>query len=470
MSTAVPSVPASPTAAPALANAALPRPGLRRGVAHGAHTGADFLSFTIISLLPLLAVRLDISTAEKALLLGVGSITSGFIQPLVAWLSDRLDTRALGTLGLTLAVFCVSAVGFAQNFHQLLVLHALSAAGVGAFHPPAAAAVGSLARPGRRSFDLAIFFVAGMVGGMGGNVLAPRFVDLMARLGGFGGSLNEAFGLRSLAVLVVPGVLMAFALGWAIHRVRHRSAGAHETHGALPARERSARWGVVWLLYFANFLRYATNLAMIYLFVEWSERLILLRTGAEAMSPALGLEASKLNGPLQATQQLGAAVGGLVVGAYFGRHPRLEKPMSIVVPIVCAVPAAALPFADRLQGTEYSALVVPLAMLCSVLSGVGFGALIPASVAAAQRMLPHRTGLASGLMMGGAWGIAFVGPKLAEGLQTGAMPIPLSGLEVPLPRVGIEGAFLAAAGGMALSGVLAVFLPARLLVGSRDER
>ena len=87
-----------------------------------AHVVVDYYSFIVVSLLPLLSLRLGLTNFEKAMLLGSGSVASGFIQPLVAWIGDRLNTRVIGTAGLGVAAAACSAVGLAQNFWQLPVL------------------------------------------------------------------------------------------------------------------------------------------------------------------------------------------------------------------------------------------------------------------------------------------------------------------------------------------------------------
>src|SRR5437899_9121400 len=53
------------------------------------HAVTDFLSFVIIPLMSLLEDRAHFSHAQGAILLGVGSISSGLIQPIAALVSDR---------------------------------------------------------------------------------------------------------------------------------------------------------------------------------------------------------------------------------------------------------------------------------------------------------------------------------------------------------------------------------------------
>lgn len=417
----------------------------RAGATIGVHGIVDFFSFVIIALMPLFAVRLDMTNSQKALLIGIGSITSGLIQPLVAWLSDRHDTRVLGTIGMAVAVVCVCAFGLVETFWQLFFVQAVSAAGIGAFHPIAAASVGQLAGR-RRSHFLAVFFLAGMIGGVAGNALTPVLVDRMSIAAGEPGAPDVAAGLRSLFWLLIPGMIGVGVLAWAIHSVSHRSTDADATNATLSPTQRALRWRAVWILYAANVIRFIVNMALVYLVVEWATLMAVARAPAGAAPEAVGLVAAQLNGPLQGAQQVGMGLGGIALGMLLPvRH---EKRAFCLVPWIGAVAIAAFPLAGRLPAE----LIMPAAFAATVLAGVGFGSLVPVSIALAQRLLPHRTSLASGLMMGGAWTIAFLGPLFAGIIQT---------------RFGLDEAFYATGALLCLSGLLAVFLPKDLLGPSR---
>lgn len=419
----------------------------RRGVGITVHAVCDYFSFVAVSMLPLLATHLGLTTGQKATLLGLGSITSGLIQPAVAWLSDRWDTRVLSTCGLALAVVCVSNIGRAETFWQLMVLHGVGAMGIGAFHPPAAAAVGRLSGA-RRSLGMAVFFLAGMAGGIGGNLTAPRYVEAMAGWLGAPGAPDYNAGLHALGWLMIPGLAACLVLGWAIHKTPHRHHAAGEHHASLPADERRRRWAAVGVLYGANVLRFSVNMALVYLFVEWAEAHVLAATGAGSLTNELGARASRLNGPLQAGMQVGMGGVGLALG--FLLAPRLEKRAFVAFPFFGALVIALVPTAGRLPGP----LVTPAVIVLSVLAGAGFGSVVPVSMAAAQRLLPHRTSLASGMMLGGAWAFAFVGPQIAELVQT---------------EVGLDAAFYTVAGVLSLAGVLGLVLPGRLLADAVDH-
>lgn len=400
-----------------------------------AHAVVDFFSFTAPPLLTVLEGRLTLTPEQGALLLGVGALCNGLVQPIVAWLSDRFNTRLFGWLGLVLAVLGVGCIGFADSYWQLLLIQIVSGLGIGAFHPIAAAAVGQLSGS-RRSFGVAIFYSAGMIGGITGNIGAPLWV------GHFDSASTEA-GLRALAWFIPPGLFTGVLLYWAIRRIPHRRHDAHESHATLSPAERAQRWRAVAVLYLGNLLRFAVDAALILLITRWCEHLVLSRPDAVSLvlDDAARQQAAELSGPMQAAKQLGMGLCGLVAGWYVSaRYERLALAAS---PLLAAVAIGAMPHASG-----------SLFLLLSLIAGVGYGGLVPLTISLAQRLLPHRTSLASGLMMGGAWSLSSFGAIAAQRI---------------VDQNGLQSAFHVTAAVCVVAAASSLLLPGRLLrsVGAR---
>lgn len=397
----------------------------RMWTAIATHTVVDFFSFLIVPLLSVLEGHVGLHPAQGALLLAIGQVSSGVIQPVVAIASDRFDTRWLGTLGFLAAVVAIGLVGRVRTFEELLALQIIGTAGIGAFHPVAAAAVGHLAGP-RRSMGIAWFYLAGMLGGILGNISAGHYVERFARAGG-----STAAGLAAMVYLIPVGLVFVGALAVATHGVAHRTIDAHALHRGLPARERSRRWAGVWALYAGNVLRFAADVCLIQLIVRWSEVIAVGRAPVDELTEAVRIQASQINGPLQAAKQVGMGLGGVALGWLF--HVRHERALLVVTPLLGAAMIAALPSTHG-----WAALVV-----CAA-AGVGYGAVVPLTISMAQRLIPHRTSLASGLMMGGAWAVASVGSPIAQRLAD---------------TYGLERAFLVVAGVLCLASVFGLLVP-----------
>ncbi len=397
------------------------------------HAVVDFFSALLIPILSVLEGRAHMTPDQGAMLIAVGSLASGVIQPIVAVVGDKRDTRVLGTVGLVVAAGAIGLIGFAQNFWQLALLQIISTAGIGAFHPPAAAVMGHLAGR-KRAAAVSVFFAAGIMGGSLGSVTSPHWAN--------------ALGLKSFLWGIVPAVLVAMILAWATHDSAHRHAHAHSAHRALPPKERAARWRAIWVLYAVNAIRFTVNMALVQMVVRWSEVHTLLQNGVagpitpdlknQLLTPDLRVAASQVNGPLQAAMGLGMGVVALLV-SWLVPHARSKRAM-IVTPCIGSLMIVLMP----LSGSMWLAFVMTL------LSGGAFAGTMPLSIAAAQRLLPHRTTLASGLMMGGAWSLAFIGPPTAQWIYTLT--------NGSLFTVGIVFGSL-----LFLSGLLILLIPRRLL-------
>jgi MFS family permease len=337
-----------------------------------------------------------------------------------------------------MAVLCVSGFGFAPDFATLLTLQCLASAGIGAFHPPAAAAAGRLSGR-KRSLGVAAFFIAGMMGGVCGNIGAPHYVGAFTPTDG--GVERIGVGLRAMIWWLIPGMIAVLALGWAIHNVPHRHHGAHDHHTSLPPEERKRRWHAVRLLYVASIIRFTVNNALVALYVIWAEQLTLARADATALTEALALQASQINGLLQGAMQIGMGGAGLAFG--FLLRAKHEKPALVLVPAVGSIAVFVAPYADRSP-----TLIVLIAFLLAVATGVGFGSLVPVSISVAQRLIPHRSSLASGLMMGGAWCFAAAGPYIATAWYT---------------AYGLDRAFHLTAGMLLVAAIVGALIPARTI-------
>ena len=95
-----------------------------------------------------------------------------------------------------------------------------------------------------------------------------------------------------------------------------------------------------------------------------------------------------------------------------------------------------MPYCDQIAGP----FAVVAAFTLAVAAGVCFGGMFPVALSLGQRLLPHRTGLASGMLMGGAWFFGFFGAQIARVLHVGARPgTPTGILAEPFGLTGARG-------------------------------
>ena len=347
------------------------------------HVAVDALAALLPSTLGLFEARLHLTAKQAAWLLGLGPLCSGLAQPVCALISDRLKSRWAGVIGIALGAIGIGSLGFADGMVSLAVVYALGMIGIGMFHPIGVATIVHL-RDHRRTAAVSMFFVAGMCGGISGALVWPRL-------------LSTPEGLAFLPWAVIP-VLMLAAL---LHRcfselAPPRHVDAAQT-GANASRDHLA---MVLVLYVAAALRFSVNTALAYLFVRLAQGRIFAEH-ADWSKEQIAVAAAPTIGNLNAAMLIGMASGGLLAGMLV-RPGKETRPM-VWVPILCAPVIALFPYGSLQVGYVLAAV-----------SGIGFAAMIPVAIALAQQLLPRHTNLASGLMMGGAWALAMLGPRCAE--------------------------------------------------------
>lgn len=379
------------------------------------HTVVDALAALVPSTLGLLEIRVGMTAQQSAWLLGLGSLCSGLAQPICAVVSDRRNTRLLGVVGVALAALGIGTLGLATDVLSLALIYALGMIGIGMFHPVGATTIGHL-RSHNRNTAISLFFVAGMIGGVSGALFWPRVLPMSA-------------GFRYLPLAILPAAAVIVFM----QRSFSQLAPVGNSSTSIPVtRAPRADWVMVGLLYTAACLRFSVNMALLYLYLRWAQGMV----AAEHIgwsADQVARFAAPLVGDLNAATLLGMAIGGLAAG--FAVRVGHEKWPMVWVPIAFAPVIACFPYAP-----------LELGYVLALLAGIGFAAMIPVTIALAQQLLPHRANLASSLMMGGAWAVAMVGPRLAEFGMT---------------RWGLSTTFMLTACCLILSGIVSLPLPNR---------
>lgn len=403
---------------------------VRYWIVVASHFVIDLYPMFIVALVAALQQRLALTETQAALLISLNGVVSGLSQPLFAWIGDRLNTRLFGALGLAVGAAAISSIGFAQTYSQLLALQLIGMMGVGVFHPVSSALAGTLGRDalsrGRRTrsargLALAIFFAAGVgAGGFAGPILATR-VNAQ--------TLFDVDGMKLLAFMALPGLVMALTLWKATARVSHRASivGTRADRALTDVASERARWFAVTLLFASNTLRFTVNLGLFYLYKRWAEEQLGLAAGAERIS--------SLHANLLSIGQIGMGISAIVLGraiTHGGERRAMILTGLLTAPVVMLMP--------HLGSSGM--------MIASGVVAFGFFGVIPTSISLAQRLLPHATGITGGILMGGGWAISATGPILAERISQAA---------------GSSVAFFALGVLMALAGLVSMLLSKRLI-------
>jgi len=307
-------------------------------------------------LLPLLIKRLDLSLAMAGLLGTVRILISSLAQPGLGLLVDRMQRPLLVVVGPLLTICAMSLIGRVGTFEQLVLLMLVSGLGTALFHPAAAALVAT-GSENNRGLVMAFFSAGGTLGG----ALAPLLIVTVVGL----------FGIGSTPWLLLPGLLLLLWVGVSLRR-------------NLPAREKVTTVE-------------KQTIVSLPLFLLWS--VIVLRSMA-AVSFANFLAvlvvqrggSTFIGGAAISIFLFSGALGGFIAG---NLSDRLGRKAIILVTLVLTTPSLLL----FLYGPQ------SLSLVTIAVAGLFIFASTPVGVVAAQELIPGKTGLISGLVMGLAWGV-----------------------------------------------------------------
>lgn len=367
------------------------------------HFVNDSYSSIIYPLLPLIKVKLALSTAQVFWLAPLYAISSSLMQPLYGYVSDRYARRSFAVLGPAITAVFVSMIGLAPSYGILVVLLVASGIGVGSFHPQAAAMAAQAARD-RRRIGMAMFSALGTLGFAFGPFGITRVVS--------------RFGLEHSYYIVGTGLVMSAVL--------YRICPPLDAPVQLAPGVQKIKWQVL------KALRSAWKpLLLLYL-------ITVIRSGLQMTTNTylpfiltdLHYDLSQTGNILTAFLLLGGVgglAGGFVAERVSGRAVTL--------------------YSGLLAGPLMIGAFTTSGLLSIVLLGLGgfmLLATIPVIVAMAQELVPGQTSTVSALMMGAAWGVGALAPPALNGL---------------VPAYGFRTVLVFASAFTLVSAVLAYFLP-----------
>jgi FSR family fosmidomycin resistance protein-like MFS transporter len=342
------------------------------------HLVLDSYSSFLVPILPLLALKLDITPAQAGFLIPVSMIASSLLQPVYGIISDRYFNRAFAVAGPMIAAVFLGSIGLANSLPMLLALVIAGGIGIGAFHPQSAALAHRAAtdwNPARQGTVMSVFSSAGTVG----YALGPIIISTCVAW----------FGLEHSYYTMVFGIAATALLWWycPVVEKQQRAAAAPPLSQLL-----KAAWVPLTILYFAVVLRSAASVSIQSYLPFWLKE------------HGLALQASSLI--ITGFIFLGG-VGGFFGGALADRFGARRVSM---ISVLVATPVLLAGF------LTHGALSYGLIMF----GGLCLNLPLPISVVMAQRLVPGGASTVSALVMGFAWGLgAMLTPvtgKLGEGL------------------------------------------------------
>jgi MFS transporter, FSR family, fosmidomycin resistance protein len=333
------------------------QPGKRTAYLFIGHLLNDGFGAFLAPLLPLLIQRFDLSLAMAGLLGTARILMNSLLQPSLGHLVDRVQRPWLVIIGPLLSVIAMSFIGRASSYWVLLLIMTVAGVGTALFHPAAAALVAA-GNHTRRGLMMAFFSSGGTLGG----VLAPLVIV----------AYTQAFDLGNTPWLLIPGLALVASFALPLRRVLPNvTRKEHKAFrlGSLP-RKFVLLWSVL-ALRSLSATAFSSFMAV-----------LVIQRGGSAWAGGIAISMFWFAG----------AAGSFLAGHLSDRWGRKAV---ILGSMVVASPLYFL----FLHG--------PASLLLPAIAVAGLFDLsaTPVGVVAAQECIPGRTGVASGLVMGLAWGV-----------------------------------------------------------------
>ena len=352
----------------------------------------------LTALLPILKSEYGLSNAEIGLIALVQTGTGSLLQPFFGLLADRIRLRWFVPAIIVWDSVFVSLFGYARNEQQLLVLAAMLGIGSAAFHPYGASGAVHAADEQNVNSSLSMYTVAGTSGWAIGPLIATALIAIFDRQGTIG-----FFGIGIVGAVLIAG------------RMVNPAGAGIDDHAKRPNDQTDVEWGRLTAIIGIVMLRSWTFLAFLSLLpIHYDE--LGYRIGFYNSIPPLMI----LSGAV------GTIIGGKLADQIPGRRIIVVSQLIAILPAVVAAQVE-------------SAWVLPAAALFGLMSDSS----LSITLLAAQRLLPGRTGLASGVILG-------------LGFVSGSVGVPISGALADTTSIptALTASALLAAGAAGLAALL----------------
>lgn len=371
------------------------------------HMLNDSMQTVVTALFPVLRDSLSLTLSQIGWLSFALNMTSSVMQPVVGLYSDKRPTPGMLPIGMAMSMIGIAGLAFAPDYWTLLLATVFIGIGSAVFHPEGSRVV-YFAAGNRRSFAQSIY----QMGGNAGSMLAPLmtiaiFIPLGQRGAAWGMLLAGA--AIAIALYVVPWYRVQLASYGVPVKRKAKTPESSSLQDEMPGKTVAFALTLLVLIVFARSW-YAAGINNFYPFYLEDKFGVTKQTAQVALF-----------------LYLGAGVAGTFFGGIWG--DRFGRKNMIIFSIVGSIPfALALPY-------------LPLAAIFPVVTVLGFIMMsgFSVSVVYAQELMPRNVGMASGLIVGLAFGMEALGAVvLGEWMSAiGENPIPVIDAVSYLPLLGL---------------------------------
>jgi FSR family fosmidomycin resistance protein-like MFS transporter len=337
------------------------KPSLQLALLSAGHFFNDIHSAFLPTLLPEIIRKLGLSMAQAGFLNSVTGLVQMLTIPFMGVLADRTNRSSYVIAGPVLSSLGIALMPFAPGYGTLLLCLGIFSFGSSTFHPQGQAASGAVAGESRHALFVSLFSGAGMLGA----AFSPLYAVFLVK----------NFGYRSLPVVMIPTLLLAFAVHRFMPRIGYTPSN-RPREGFLSSIWQVGR--VIWPVWAISLARDASFQG-----IRFFLPLFLVLRGGSLAQGGFSIFA------ITALAVAASLVGGWCADRWGTRN---------VIAVTLAVSPLAIFAATFATGRLSLALFIAGTALLDASS--------PMTLAMGQKMTPHARGVASSILMGFSWGLA----------------------------------------------------------------
>ena len=334
------------------------------------HLATDLAAGAWPVLLPILQASLHLSYSAAGVIALVFNVSSSVIQPLLGYWSDRVKSRWLLPAGVLLSTAGLALAGFVSTYWLILAVVFMSGLGSAAYHPEASK-VSRLASGSRLATGMSLFIVGGALGAALGSLVMAQLLLHYSR--------------SASLYFILPGLLMVVLFFAFKNKLPEDSpvilTGKPDFSISVPRRVLFPLSVLILFIVLRSWLQSGLTHFMPLYFVNYLGK-----------SPAYAgsfLVAFMLAG------SVGTVAGGPLADR-LGRRTSLLGSTAVLIPLMLLF--------------KYSTGIWTLVLV--FITGMVMVSTMATTVVMGQELLPHRVGVASGLMTGFAIGMGGLGVTL----------------------------------------------------------
>ncbi|MCL5779659.1 MAG: MFS transporter [Firmicutes bacterium] len=334
------------------------------------HLATDLAAGAWPVLLPILQASLHLSYSAAGVIALVFNVSSSVIQPLLGYWSDRVKSRWLLPAGVLLSTAGLALAGFVSTYWLILAAVFMSGLGSAAYHPEASK-VSRLASGSRLATGMSLFIVGGALGAALGSLVMAQLLLHYSR--------------SASLYFILPGLLMVVLFFAFKNKLPEDSpvilTGKPDFSISVPRRVLFPLSVLILFIVLRSWLQSGLTHFMPLYFVNYLGK-----------SPAYAgsfLVAFMLAG------SVGTVAGGPLADR-LGRRTSLLGSTAVLIPLMLLF--------------KYSTGIWTLVLV--FITGMVMVSTMATTVVMGQELLPHRVGVASGLMTGFAIGMGGLGVTL----------------------------------------------------------